>query len=174
MKCSLDRMPVATEEAWRKEHAGHGGISLTGKWIKAPSYQIYSLKCECGKGLSGKASEFDETHLCFLHTILESRSFLAVDEQALQRGLATVFQDQGIEFWREYDCSPKDRIDFVIGSIGLEVKVDGSRADVVRQLQRYAQYFDALILVTTRSRHQMPKTLGGKPLETILLRGAGF
>ena len=56
----------------------------------------------------------------------------------------------------EREASGRDgRIDFVIGRVGIELKIAGSVSDVTRQLWRYADSgrFDALVLVTSVSRH---------------------
>lgn len=69
------------------------------------------------------------------------------------------------------------RIDLVEGRVGIEVKTAGGRADVLRQLQRYAHAdeLDELVLVTTRTKHHhMPAVLGGKPLHLVSLIGAAL
>lgn len=60
--------------------------------------------------------------------------------------------------------------------IGIEVKVDGSPSDVIRQLYRYADcgLFAHLILITSRATHaRVPNELRGVPI-TILRFGAAF
>lgn len=68
---------------------------------------------------------------------------------------------------------PVDRVDFLIDRVGIELKVDGSWAAVLRQLDRYAASpdLDALVLVTTRRSiaREMPPLLRGKPLVSISL-----
>jgi hypothetical protein len=63
------------------------------------------------------------------------------------------------------------RIDFMVGSVGIEVKVGFSWADVVTQLHRYAQsqMITDLILVTTRMLHTMPGRMNGKPVTVVNL-----
>ncbi len=88
-------------------------------------------------------------------------------QSGVQRFLSAKYTVQA-----EVELSRMDRIDFLIGGIGIELKVDGSRADVIRQLHRYAQSdrIEALILVTSRTRHNdMPETINGKPLRVISL-----
>lgn len=57
--------------------------------------------------------------------------------------------------------------------LGLEVKVQGAFADVLRQLQRYALSgcLDGILLVSTRSTlaARMPDSIGGIPLETVVV-----
>lgn len=63
--------------------------------------------------------------------------------------------------------------------IGIEVKVDGSLEAVTRQLTRYAACpeIEALILVTTRARHnRIPTTIGARriPLHLVTLYRNGL
>lgn len=71
----------------------------------------------------------------------------------------------------EVRLNEKDRIDFVIEGVGIEVKVDGTRAEVLRQLHRYANsgLLDALILVTTCTRHTVPETINSIPVRLVSL-----
>jgi hypothetical protein len=62
--------------------------------------------------------------------------------------------------------------------IGVEVKLKGAPADVLRQLERYAACpeIDGLVLVTTSAKHlHLPRTFGnGKPLVVAPLLGGGL
>ena len=89
------------------------------------------------------------------------------DERQLQAHLAQAFEQFGLQATREVIIDPRNRIDFAIGRIGVEVKVDGTLADIRRQLSRYAQtgQFDALVLITNRVGHtRLPPALGDVPL----------
>jgi hypothetical protein len=104
--------------------------------------------------------------LAEIEGLLRRYSFCFSCEAELQAGLASALK--GFEFQREFTLSRKDRIDFLIGDIGLEVKVEGNLAAVTRQLHRYSEFSEigGLILVTTRMRHGMglPVSMSGKPL----------
>ena len=105
---------------------------------------------------------------------LTAYRFDTSSELRFQDGIASALRDVSIRYRREVALAPKDRIDFLIGSVGLEVKVDGTEMDVLRQLMRYAQsdQVSALVLVTNRSKHsQMPDSLQGKPLSVYLQGG---
>jgi len=94
-------------------------------------------------------------------------SFRFVTEAELQDGVATALCDARIRFEREVTLGPRDRIDFMVGRIGIEVKTDGSLAAVTRQLFRYAQHdrIDDLILVTAMRRHdQLPVRINGRKI----------
>lgn len=89
------------------------------------------------------------------------------DEAGLHNLIALAFAGAGVPIRREVALSRRDRIDFLVGRVGLEVKVKGAPAGVLRQLQRYAgsDQIGHLVLVTTVARHlDMPATIGGKPL----------
>ena len=99
---------------------------------------------------------------------LHSVQFHCNSEEELQDGIAELFPSAE----REVRLSGTDRIDFLIGGIGIEVKMAGSLAGVTRQLHRYAQSerVNALILVTTKHRHDMlPSYINGKRLEVCVI-----
>lgn len=106
---------------------------------------------------------------------LTSYRYRSLHELGIQAGIAEVLRRAGIDFTAEEKLDAKSRIDFLAGVIGIEVKVDGTWPDVQRQLLRYAKHecVQALLLATTRHKHTMPKTLEGKPLRVVVLRG-GF
>lgn len=92
------------------------------------------------------------------------------NEAAMQEGIEQILKAEGVKYSREHVFGPRDRIDFLIGRIGLECKVDSSKAVVAAQLLRYAERpeIDGLILVTSRHTHAFPQTeLGGKPFKAI-------
>ncbi|KKN87381.1 hypothetical protein LCGC14_0258360 [marine sediment metagenome] len=93
-------------------------------------------------------------------------------EALLQRGISNQLIRVGIEHKREVRLSPTDRIDFMVGLIGVEVKTKGSRAALIRQLHRYAQsgLVDELLVVTTvPSLTRVPRELCGVPIRTLVL-----
>jgi hypothetical protein len=71
---------------------------------------------------------------------------------------------------REAELGPKDRVDFLVGRVAVEIKVDGSSMEVTRQLRRYLEHekVDSLMLITTKRKHlTVPLTLAGKPIQAI-------
>ena len=97
--------------------------------------------------------------------------FRYVDEDGLQAAVADALEREGLDAQREASLDAKNRVDVLVGRIGVEVKIAGPVADVRRQLARYArsESIDGLVLVTTRARHQFPREVEGKPLEVVSL-----
>lgn len=97
------------------------------------------------------------------------------DESELASAVARLLTEAGIPFEQEYRLSRRDRIDFLVDGVGIELKVDGSPADIIRQLNRYAEH-DAileLLLVTTKRKlfYSAPVQLNGKLVTAICLGG---
>lgn len=108
-------------------------------------------------------------------TLLRGYRFACTSEAQLQEAIATVLSDAGYHVVREKHLSRKDRPDFDVDGIAIEVKDDGSLTEVVRQLFRYAEQpaVKVLVLVTTRSKHtQVPDTICGKPTRLVHIIGA--
>ena len=103
---------------------------------------------------------------------LDSHHYTYQNELDLQTGIAFVLTQMKVDFRREVRLTKKDRIDFLVDKVGIEVKTDGALAAVTRQLWRYAECpeIEALVLVTTRQAHRnMPDKLMDKPLFVIWL-----
>lgn len=85
------------------------------------------------------------------------------NEKSAQLDIATVFKNRQFEFSREVRLSKSDIIDFLIGDIGIEVKLYGAnKTAVFRQLTRYAKHenIGRLILVTNMSMGLPPQIEG--------------
>jgi hypothetical protein len=107
---------------------------------------------------------------------LQGCRFHCYHEDELQAAIAEVLHAASVDFLREEEISSGSRIDFLIGTIGLEVKVQCSLAALTRQAHRYLQSdkVSDLIVVTTKSHHrQLPARLNGKPVVVVhLLNGS--
>lgn len=104
--------------------------------------------------------------------LLQRCRFRCQNEDDLQVAIATVLRDAQQEFEREVTLQPGDRIDFLVGTIGIEVKVAGRSSQVLRQLQRYARSdrVQSLVLVTTRIQvGNQPGQIGLKPVHIVLI-----
>lgn len=109
--------------------------------------------------------------------LLHEHRFNFTKEAELQQAINRVFVLNRIVYSREVRLTDKDRIDFLVGNVGVEVKVDGSLSDVTRQLHRYVQSaeIESMLLVTTRLRHlDCPRFLNRKEIEVyyVSLRSA--
>ncbi len=103
---------------------------------------------------------------------IASYKFSYKNEWELQRGVALMLTELGLEFKKEVLLGPKQRIDFLVGNVGIECKVDMDLAGVTRQLWHYADSprIDSLILVTTRHAHcGLPLEMKGKPIFVVHL-----
>jgi hypothetical protein len=65
--------------------------------------------------------------------------------------------------YREYRLDDKSIIDFIVGDIGIEVKLSGSRRQIYQQCKRYCEFeqISSLILITNRSMG-LPQLINGK------------
>jgi len=93
-------------------------------------------------------------------------------EMELQAGIERALMDEGIVAEREVLLSPTDRIDFMVGRVGIEVKIGGTYSALVRQIQRYAHVGQlcAIVVVTTKSRlRALPAEIASVPVYTIHL-----
>lgn len=107
-----------------------------------------------------------------LLAVLKTFRFRYDDEMRLQEGIAAVLASSHIPFEREVKLSQHDRIDFMTGRLGIEVKVGHPLTSVMKQVHRYMQIgeVDELLLVTNRCRHSIvPETINGKPVAVLFL-----
>lgn len=108
---------------------------------------------------------------------LSACRFRFTSEAELQNGIGRALTDARLLFAREVTLSEGDRIDFLVGRCGVEVKILGSAAEILRQLHRYAQSerVDSLVLVTSLMRHRtMPAEMNAKPVTVLHLLGSVF
>lgn len=109
--------------------------------------------------------------------LLRGFRFRGRSETDYQETIESIFKDREVAFEREVWLTPKDRIDFVLeGGLGIEVKVDDTRARIIRQLGRYAQSekVSSLLLVSSRQTlvAGIPQEILGVSVRTLALRGA--
>lgn len=89
-----------------------------------------------------------------LARFIGSQRYDCTDEYAMQDGIAFALAGNLTSFVREAILTPTERIDFLVGDIGVECKVDGSAVATARQVFRYLSLprLAGLILVTSRAR----------------------
>ncbi len=66
-----------------------------------------------------------------LKKLLRRYRFRYTSERELQDGIETMLTQEGLPFQREASVVG-GAIDFLVGSVGVEVKIDGSTADLIR------------------------------------------
>lgn len=86
-------------------------------------------------------------------------------EAALQQSIEEALAGAEIPYLREHRLSAADRIDFMVGGIGIEAKARYPKRGIYRQLERYAVHAEitALVLVTGTAMG-LPDNIAGKPL----------
>jgi hypothetical protein len=106
---------------------------------------------------------------------LRNHAFHFGNESELQTGIAAALTAEGIVFEREVVIGDGDRIDFLIGALGAEVKLKVSPNDVIRQVHRYvqAEILEAVIVITSSMRlaTSLPESMNGKPVYTYCIAG---
>jgi hypothetical protein len=99
--------------------------------------------------------------------LLLRKRLRAGTETILQDGIAETLREAGVGFLREHRLSARDRPDFMVGGVAIEVKIDQGWHSVLRQLSRYAVHpkVQEILLVTARMQHlAVPEAIQGKPL----------
>lgn len=113
-----------------------------------------------------------------LAAILSSARFRYSSEADLQEAIAALLTTGNVAHEREAILSGKERIDFLVGDVGIEVKIAGSPAEIFRQLMRYAQLpqIAGLIVVTDKTRiaNGLPRVVLDKPIEIVSLAEASL
>lgn len=87
--------------------------------------------------------------------LAEYDTMLYMNERDMQDGFTLLLDSRGVPYEREATLpSGAGRIDFRFNRVGLEMKMNGSLADLTRQLHRYAECgeFDVIVLASSRAR----------------------
>jgi hypothetical protein len=102
---------------------------------------------------------------------LQGQRFTLHDEKELQRQIAKVLTEAGLPFTREVRLSPASIIDFMVGTVGVEVKIRASISakSIYQQCERYCAFPEVaeLLLVTNKSIGLPTDT--GKPIHLLNL-----
>jgi hypothetical protein len=107
--------------------------------------------------------------------VIRAGRYNYVDEVGLHVGIEAALRAAGYDPQPEVRLTPHDRIDFLVGRVGVEVKIKGTRDALHRQLLRYAAspHVDELLAVTTVRAHRgLPGRIGGKPVTLLVVGGA--
>ena len=93
------------------------------------------------------------------------------EEYDIHAAVADALSEAGLAFVHEYRLEPRNRIDFLVGRVGIEVKKGRpATSDLTKQLRRYlaADALDGLIVVTQRVT-AVPEEICGKPVMLVSL-----
>jgi len=97
------------------------------------------------------------------------------DEVSLHALLAEVLEGAGMTVRREVRLTPRDRIDLLVDTVGVEVKVANTPVDNLEaQCKRYLRCpeVESLVVVTTRSQHRaLPLVILGQHVHVVYLGG---
>lgn len=101
---------------------------------------------------------------------LRRHRFHLVDEKRLQAEIAAVLDGEALAHEREVKLASGSVIDFLVGDVGLEVKIKGGKKSIYRQCERYCGFdqVKTLVLATNRSMG-VPPAIGGKPVYVVSL-----
>ena len=112
-----------------------------------------------------------------IEALLKSKRYRFTDEGTLQVGLGRVFTMAEIVYEAEVRLSPADRIDFLVGTVGIEVKVQGTNEAAHMQLLRYAEHeriLGLLLVSSTRRINDIPSLMRGKPVRVVYVERVIF
>lgn len=112
-----------------------------------------------------------------IEALLKSKRYRFNDELALQGGIAQVFTKAQLDFEAEVRLSPTDRIDFIVGAVGIEVKVRGTDEAAHMQLLRYAEHdriLGLLLVSGTKRIGDIPPLMRGKPVRVVYVERVIF
>lgn len=106
-----------------------------------------------------------------LAAVLRRARFTYRDENHLQGLIGSYLHARGFETQREAVLAPGERIDLLVGRVGIEVKTKGSVSAVAAQLARYdlTGKLDDLILVTSRRTHASITHAVSMPVTVVVL-----
>lgn len=98
--------------------------------------------------------------------IIERSRINTTTEAAANADIRAALEANGYAVESEVVLGPKDRIDLMVGGVGIEVKVGHQRRAVHAQLKRYAEHerIEALVLAIGAAWPLRMVKIGQKPL----------
>ncbi len=168
---------VCLDRAWYQESgraARHPHYDLTTPRIRHRVGQQYSNVREVSPRTLARWAWWSRADRVGLVLAALGRWRLELGNEAVLQGqIAQVLETEGVPYLREPWLSGKDRIDFLAGPVGIEVKVKGGPTEIERQCARYCATgrIKALVLATSR-RIGLPGELHGVPCRELVLSRA--
>ena len=107
---------------------------------------------------------------------LYGRPYRLGSEKLMQDDVEIAFVRDGIEYEREKVLGPGDRVDFLVGTIALELKIKGRAAQIIKQIERYAMHdsIDSVVLLTNVPMPRIPRLHEAKPCYIVSLARTAF
>jgi hypothetical protein len=98
-------------------------------------------------------------------TAIQSSRINVSTEISAQNAIALALRNLGMEVTLEVPLGAGNRIDLMVGTVGVEVKIGGGRREIFDQLCRYAGRVEveALVLATGAAWPSAMTEAGGKP-----------
>ncbi len=107
-----------------------------------------------------------------IRKVIRGHRWRLEDEKVLQGDIHVALVAAGLPVEREVRLSARDIIDFRIGTIGVEVKIKGSKRDIYRQVERYCGLGLGGLVLATNVPLGMPDEIEGVPVHVVSLTGA--
>lgn len=108
--------------------------------------------------------------------LLAAYRFTYTSERELQDGIEAVLRAHRVSHRREHGLSGADRPDFVVEErLIIEVKTQGSFAEMLRQGARYGRHPNVSGILVVGTPHwltRVPPNLSGKPVRALRLLGS--
>jgi hypothetical protein len=104
-------------------------------------------------------------------SILKGHRLPLQNEKELQAKIKYILMNSPLIVDPEHRLDPENIIDFLInGSVGIEVKIKGSKKQIYRQCERYAYFstIQSIVLITNKSVG-FPQDINGKPCFVVNL-----
>jgi len=113
--------------------------------------------------------------LRWLAKLLSGYAYMYSDEKQLHDAIALALDQEGISYEREHIADSSNRFDFLVeGDLVIEIKVQGSLADALRQVTRYCglEKVKAVLVAATCAwaRQVSLDDINGKPVAIAYLR----
>lgn len=113
----------------------------------------------------------EEQCVSFVGQQIKGHYFKYTNESELQDGIELILKNNNIEYCREDRLNAADIVDFTVpcktGLVAIEVKIDGGRSKLLRQIGRYLKHDHVACVFVVGSRHwvtNLPDTLLDKQI----------
>ena len=101
--------------------------------------------------------------------IMKLRINPVIEEYELQIKIADVLEREGLSFKKEYKLAPRNRVDFFIDGIVIEVKKGKPYGrQVIEQVRRYSEYEEVKgVILVVEKNLDLPREVNGKPCMSL-------